>query len=134
MRLPGQEDSETLVENTLPMINIVFLLLIFFMIAGSLQNSLPFDMDPLRGEGEMPVGERPQVIHLSRTGEISFQGSMMSPEALELALAELGKGEGDQIPAIQIKSDQASNSVLVIRILSQLKAAGIAKATIAVVE
>ena len=39
----AQRPSE---ENVLPLINIVFLLLIFFMIAGALSVTAPFELDP----------------------------------------------------------------------------------------
>ncbi|RED44163.1 ExbD/TolR family protein [Aestuariispira insulae] len=133
MKLPDKDQSEPIGENTLPMINIVFLLLIFFMIAGSLQNSMPFDMDPLKGTGDRPGSDTPLLLYVSQAGEFSYQGRLVT-EAEFVAVIEEQISETQAPPTIQIKSDQSSNSRVIIGLLTRLGTAGVSQVTLAVVE
>lgn len=133
MRLTDKDRTEPIGENTLPMINIVFLLLIFFMIAGSLQNSMPFDMDPLKGAGDRPGSKDPILVFVSREGDFSFDGQLLSETELTQAIERQLAGNQEP-PVIQIKTDQGSNSRTIIRLLTRLGELGVEQVTLAVVE
>lgn len=67
----------------IPMINIVFLLLIFFMIAGQIQNSLPADILLPEGEtGKSADGEQLE-LHYSADGRISLNGKQLTLTQLD---------------------------------------------------
>ncbi|MBF2760984.1 MAG: biopolymer transporter ExbD [Ectothiorhodospiraceae bacterium AqS1] len=84
----------------LPLINVVFLLLIFFMIAGSLGMVEPFDTTP--PQSAAGKGERsPRVIRLSMSvdGRFALEGREM-PE--DILLERLGAILADD-PAVDIR-------------------------------
>lgn len=132
MKLTRNEQQEPEAENTLPLINIVFLLLIFFMIAGSLQNRAPFHVDPLAAEGGSGTEIHPLDLFVSAKGELALQGQIISLSELGRHLDAL-RAEGEQISVIRIKTDKASESLEVIRLLQELKKQKVDTVTLAVV-
>jgi biopolymer transport protein ExbD len=80
-----------------PLINVVFLLLIFFMLTGTLRAPPPLDVqlpveppreqDPSSHAPSMPDDERPVLI-LSATGELAFEGRIVPIAALAASFAQ----------------------------------------------
>lgn len=66
----------------MPLINIVFLLLIFFMITATLEAAPPFDVDAPVAEGAQ--GDAVDRIHISASGEVAY-GSAQGADALAQA-------------------------------------------------
>ena len=78
-------------DNMIPLINIVFLLLIFFMVAGQIQRrpqeniQLP---DPVAMADEISLAE---FIEMNRDGELFFRGHSTTLEHLPQQLAGVGQ-------------------------------------------
>jgi len=68
-QLSGKRISKRSADDALiPLINIVFLLLIFFMVAGSIQPSIPVDIShPIANEVDNPI--KPLAVQIVLTGE-----------------------------------------------------------------
>jgi len=68
-QLSGKRISKQSADDALiPLINIVFLLLIFFMVAGSIQPSIPVDIShPIANEVDNPI--KPLAVQIVLTGE-----------------------------------------------------------------
>lgn len=111
--------SET--ENTLPLINVVFLLLIFFMVAGRLSQSDPFLVVPPHSISEVPPGGRDLVVHIDATGRIALEGNTVAAEHLAAEIAPL-LGEGY---AVHLKADGAADATGVVAAMEALRDAGI---------
>ncbi len=79
MEAPSRRNND---DNLIPMINIVFLLLIFFMIAGQIQNSLPKDIHLPNGTTGKPANTARALLHITADGKLFIEGE-------QLALAEL---------------------------------------------
>lgn len=73
---PRKSRSESIV----PMINVVFLLLIFFLMTAQIAPPAPFAVDPPQAETGDPA-EGPLVLYLSARGEIAFH-DLRGPAAL----------------------------------------------------
>ena len=74
-------------ENMIPLINIVFLLLIFFMVAGQIQPQDGSDIQP-PVTSELETDAPPVVdIQINRQNEIQLDGQSMSLSRLQVALA-----------------------------------------------
>ena len=82
MIVPLPRRQRTSEENVLPLINIVFLLLIFFMIAGALSASAPFELDPPTARAADKAPAPTGGISIAADGRI----------ALERGLHVLGEG------------------------------------------
>ena len=75
-------------ENMIPLINIVFLLLIFFMVAGQIQPQDGSDIRPPVAE-DMEADAPPIVdVQINRQNEIQLDGVAMSLVQLQTALAD----------------------------------------------
>lgn len=81
MKLPEPERKEP-EENVVPLINIVFLLLIFFMVAGTLTATDPFEVDAPQAESGEERFDEPLQILLGTDDRYALDGEEMDREAL----------------------------------------------------
>ena len=109
-------------EAILPLINVVFLLLIFFMLAGSLTASDPIDADPPVSANEGKIDARDLVIVISAEGEIAVDGAVV--EERDLAVAIDKALSGDIQRGIWLKADGRAESSDVIALMDTLQMAG----------
>ncbi|MFD1378990.1 ExbD/TolR family protein [Fodinicurvata halophila] len=112
-------DSET---GILPLINIVFLLLIFFMLAGQLSASDPLAVEPPESLSETLPEERRLTLF------ISDEGTMML-EDTEVALEQLGEEISGRLSQeesvdLEVKADSALESTRLVQVMSRLRQAG----------
>jgi biopolymer transport protein ExbD len=117
-------------ERILPLINVVFLLLIFFMLAGRLTDSGPFRVTPPQStEAAAPpasAGEpRRATLLLAADGRLSLDGVMLEQSVLRAAMAErLVRYPG---LAVRLKADGAAEAAEVVAVMEILRDAGIAR-------
>lgn len=105
-------------ESIVPMINVVFLLLIFFMMSAQLAPPDPFElMVPQTPEGAAP--EAGNALYISDDGLLAYGEAR--GEAVFAALA------GHQGP-LQIRADRALDGAALARVLRRLAQARIAEA------
>lgn len=108
-------------DRILPLINVVFLLLIFFMIAGRLTSADPFEIaPPTSASGEDPAAGEALVL-VAADGRLALDGAPVS----EAELADRLRGaEGRQI---RLKADANAEAVRVVAVMEVLQEAGIEK-------
>ena len=104
-------------ENVIPMINIVFLLLLYFMVAGNLHIDLEVTPPSSSATNEPPPGV-PQ-ISVTGSGTILFQGAPITVAQISVELSKYFKGH-----VVQISADAASDAVLVAKVIEALGEAG----------
>lgn len=89
MKLRQQPPRSTASDNNLmPMINVVFLLLIFFMVAGNIRVSDPLPLDAPESSGEQPLIAQ-SVLYVAGNGTLMIDDAPVSMTFLAAALAEL---------------------------------------------
>lgn len=113
-------------ESIVPMINVVFLLLIFFMMTSRLAAPEPFDVAPPKTESGEP-GETSAILFLSAEGEIGFE-DLRGPAAVA-AFAAIADAE-DAVP--QLRADANTTATNVARLLRDLAAAGLSDVALVV--
>lgn len=127
MKLPApqRKDPE---ESVIPLINIVFLLLIFFMVAGTLSPNSPFQIDlPTTQRGDkMP--RDPLRIYLSSDGRIAIGDEVVVVKELQRRVA--AKVEGLPDLAVQIEADGNAQSQSLLDVMDALRAAGVKRANL----
>jgi len=117
----AQRPSE---ENVLPLINIVFLLLIFFMIAGALSATAPFELEPPRADSAVATGPPRGGIALAADGRVAIEGERIAIEQLaERARAWQQAGEHD-LP-LAVRADGGARSRDLLAVINALREAGI---------
>ncbi|WP_053006020.1 ExbD/TolR family protein [Kiloniella spongiae] len=154
MKIRQDDNSAELTESTLPMINVVFLLLIFFMIAGSLQKTIPFNITPLQAQADTAQQQAPLIIHVAADGRIMVGEKEVTSKTLRRTILEQlstnvssasssppnsmswspdKASETQPSRPITIRSDQSTNTTAVVKILSLLKEMNIKQVALATV-
>ncbi len=115
-------DDSPAQEPMLPLINIVFLLLIFFMIAGSLQKLGPFDVEPPASSTAESQPEDTIVLWFGKNAEVGIddrQGKIADLVAL-LPADYAGR-------PVEIRADRTTEGARVVALLKRLQELGIEK-------
>ena len=81
-------------DSTIALINVVFLMLIFFLIAGTIAPPLDPDLE-LVDTSELEGREPPDALVLHKDGSLSFRGKETNPEAY---MANFGTGPVRIVP------------------------------------
>jgi biopolymer transport protein ExbD len=123
MKLPTVRRSTRSDIDMVPMINFAFLLLIFFMLAGTLVPAQKIPIDPPRSALATPADPSGNVLIIAADGRAGFAGELMPEAALPARIAQWHK-EHPQEP-LRVKADAAVDAAQVIRILQSLRASGI---------
>jgi biopolymer transport protein ExbD len=117
-------------ERLLPLINVVFLLLIFFMLAGRLTEPAPFQVTPPKSAEAAPpqasMEPPPEAtLLLAADGRLSLDGVLVERTALRSALAERLAGKPGR--AVRLKADGAAEATAVVAVMEFLRDAGVAR-------
>ncbi|MEX2630218.1 MAG: biopolymer transporter ExbD [Tistlia sp.] len=110
-------------ERILPLINVVFLLLIFFMLAGRLSASDPFRVEPPRSAAEAPAAAQETVVLVGADGRLALDGLLLEPPALARAVAARLKAEPGT--TLRLKADGGAEATEVVAVMELLRDAGV---------
>ncbi|WP_341213742.1 biopolymer transporter ExbD [uncultured Limimaricola sp.] len=109
-------------ESIVPMINVVFLLLIFFLMTAQIAPPEPFEVTPPEAEAEMQATAE-LVLHLSSKGELAFRNTV-GEGAVAAASAEAGNCDECDMPPLTLRADAGVPAVRLAALLPELSAAG----------
>ncbi|MEO0464894.1 MAG: biopolymer transporter ExbD [Pseudomonadota bacterium] len=110
-------------ESIVPMINVVFLLLIFFLMTATIAPQELFDVDPPESRTDTPA-ETDQPLFVSSSGALAW-GEMTGDDVFP-AIAASGLGTGPDSLLI-IKADRTAAGVEIARLLKRLAGVGIVR-------
>jgi len=119
-------------ENVIPLINVVFLLLIFFMLAGKLGQTDPFELTPPDSQSERAPTDRPATVYVGTDGRTALGQEVLSLTALEQAIRgrlENGGADGGG-GAVRLKTDRGAEANRVIDVMDTLRRAGVERVTL----
>ncbi|MDZ7621669.1 MAG: biopolymer transporter ExbD [Candidatus Competibacteraceae bacterium] len=112
-------------EPTAPLIDVVFLLLIFFMLVGVIAPPEPFPVEPPAAERASAEEGGKLTILLAADGRLAFEGMELDLPTLQARLGErLAEAEGREA-GVELKADATVDSGQVIAVLNALRAAGV---------
>lgn len=118
-RRPDNED-----ERILPLTNVIFLLLIFFMLVGHLANPDVLAIQPPHSVSSNPAERTGLLVQVNAEGLIALEGEPVSPRKLkarvEHYLAEHPSGKG-----IRLKADGLVDAARVVAVMRVLREAGV---------
>jgi biopolymer transport protein ExbD len=120
-------------ENLLPMINVVFLLLIFFLIVARMAGPEPFDVSLPKSE-HAAEAQGEFTLHISADGETGYR-DMKGEEALTAlakAIEALCKKAdcSETVPRLSIRADASSPARAVAALLPKLAPLGFGRVEI----
>lgn len=110
-------------ERILPLANIVFLLLIFFMLAGRLTQLDPFAIEPPQSASEGQAGRHELLVLIGTDGRLALEGETVDPAELGSAVAERLEQMDDG--RVRIKADGRVDATRVVAIMELLREAGV---------
>ena len=122
---PRKQDDEI---GLIPLINIVFLLLIFFMLAGSFQQTGPFEVILPDTSSLQEAGDGRLVISLGVDGALAIDDVVVDEDALLAQLTEHVSTKPDL--KVQLKADASLESESLLDALDTVKKAGVSKITL----
>lgn len=137
MKFPAPERREV-GENLIPLINIVFLLLIFFMVAGALSSDDIFQVEPPDSTSPMEPDNEGHMILLSRDGRLALDDEPL--EAAELRSRLVAWVEGAEPigaaapPPVRIKADQDASADQLLDLMELLREAGVERVLLLTVQ
>ncbi len=110
-------------ERILPLINVVFLLLIFFMLAGRLAATDPFEIAPPASESDGPVRAPEMRLLVGADGRLALDGEVLSADAVMRKVAARVEETSDL--RLQMKADAAVEANRVVALMERLREAGL---------
>ena len=110
-------------EPTIALINVVFLMLIFFLIAGTVAPSLDDKLQLVNVEG-LDGRPPPDTLILHADGQLSLRGDTLLPEEINISdLPDVEKDDDGQI-ALRLIPDRDVPAVILLDVTDQLRQAG----------
>lgn len=106
-------------DQALPLINIAFLLLVFFLLAGTLLPPSPISVNDLELLDGMPARGVPEGLLIARDGRLAFRGVIITREDVVPELFVGLKGP------LAVQADALADAQLVIDLLHLLARAGV---------
>lgn len=116
-RRPRNDDDAVM-----PLINIVFLLLIFFMVAGKLTSSDPFEISPPSSSSGINEDPGTLTLLIGRNGETALNGTVIAQTELAQSLSDRLQEEPGLI--LRLKADGAAKATDIIQVMEIIRDAG----------
>jgi len=123
MRLRERRNRDAHQENLIPLINIVFLILIFFLVASTLRSFDPQGLDLPRAVAEAGADQGPNVLLVFADGGIQLAGAPVAPDLLRERLT-LFRRKNPDLPLL-IAPDQSLPAQRLVDLSVTARAAGI---------
>ena len=109
--------------NITPLIDVVFILLVFFMLAGSITKPEIIPVSPPKSESRLQSEIEDVVILIGEDGSVAFQGRGMADDS-ELVRTATVWFAARPDSSIQLKADSQADAVRVIEVMELLRQAG----------
>ena len=113
-------------DQVLPLINVAFLLLIFFLIAGAVAPTDPFPVTPPVSERGQPDARAVPEVLMRADGGLAFEGAPITEARLS---ARLGARSAE---VLRLRADGAVAAGNAIALMARLRALGIDRIALAV--
>ncbi len=122
MKLTTMRRRKNLV-NITPLIDVVFMLLVFFMLAGSIEPDDAFPVAPPVSDATIKGDVQDLVILVDRAGNYAIDDQAMSRGAVVSTVRAIMFSRPGTL--IQIKADGGTDAVAVIELMEDLRGAGV---------
>ena len=112
------------IENVLPLVNVVFLLLIFFMVAGSFTAPELYEVDLPYSDSEIRSDFDELKIIINNQGNLALNDQRVTLDSVAGEINLLMDG-ATEIKNIQLKADADADASLVVELIERLSATDI---------
>ena len=128
MNIFYKKTNKNRLPNLVPLINIVFLLLIFFMLSGTLAKTDLFEVSPPESNTSSSAEAPELVILISDDSKIALDNQSININDLETILTKIL--ETTNIEEVLIKADGNAKSGILSKVIKHIRNAGIKRAAI----
>ena len=128
MNIFHKKNKKKRLPNLVPLINIVFLLLIFFMLSGTLTKKDFFEVSPPESNTGASAEAPELVILISKDNKIALDNKPIKVNELEAILSK--ELENRNIEEVLIKADGNAKSGILSKVIKHIRNAGIKRAAI----
>ncbi len=126
----GPEPKKQLDGNMLPVINMTFLLLLFFIVVGSFSEAFNQDISPPQSSSEALNEDSAKELSLSADGELWWQGE----KTTLLNWASRLQAEGQSVPTrVRLRADGTTPAAVIIPLIDELKLLNVKKVALVTV-
>lgn len=112
-------------DKIIPMINVIFLLLMFFLIAGNLTRVFDEELRTPESRSDARAAEEPELL-MGVDGSLRLDGVALSIEELPARLA----GADPAPAAVRLRGDARVNAAALLPVLQALRRAGVERVAI----
>ncbi len=105
-----------------PLIDIVFLLLVFFMLTSTFMVPEAIELELPESSSATVIDRTPIVVSLDQTGQLALNGERIEQEQLRGAIEALLKQDAGS--AITLKSDARTEVQQLLAVMDEIRAAG----------
>lgn len=109
--------------NITPLIDVVFILLVFFMLAGAIERPDPVSVSPPQSVSDLSSTEEDVVILIGEDGQVAFQGRVMADDSELIRTATVWFAARPD-SSIQLKADSEADAARVIEVMEALRQSG----------
>ena len=131
MQLPIQKQEEE-ADTILPLINVVFLLLIFFIMTGAMHAVDYFNVNPPSSSSEIQGSLDDTVILVGSDGRIAIDNKEVDEADLQLSI--LDKLAANAGTVVRIKADGRADASRVVEIMELIEAVGVGRVMLLTLE
>lgn len=129
MKLIGSRRPDPLIDLT-PMIDIVFQLVLFFMVTTTFKTSSAIQVDLPRSAPDVVVAEREDLfVVIGRDGQVFLGDSPVGSAALSAAFAAAAAARADTL--VIIKADRGTDHGTVVSVMDLARSYGLSRLAIA---
>lgn len=125
MKLKAQPKKRELPENTITLINVVFLMLIFFLVVGTVATPLSKHILPARTNDLPIVPPHPNIVEIARDGKIDYRKEPISLDQLIVALTGESEESRNTKPVIKLVAHRELDADRLIEILEAMTTGGV---------
>ncbi len=123
MQFPKKQKKQQLFDPILPLINVVFLLLIFVMMMSRVEGTDGYDVTPPVSISEDPAGQWETVLLLTKDGKVQLDDIEVDQAALMQYAREQKRDHPGQI--IKIRADAQVDAIQLISLMESLRIGGV---------
>ena len=123
MQFPKTDKKRQMLDPILPLINIVFLLLIFVMMMSRVESTDGYAVTPPVSTSEDPAGQRDILLLLTEGGKVQLDGLELDNTAL-IQYARVHRREHPS-EIVKIKADAEVDAILLIELMESLRIGGL---------
>lgn len=122
-----QSDDETAEINLTPMLDVVFIMLIFFIVTTSFVKESGIEIDRPESSAASPRPDAQVMVAISNEGAVWVDGKPVDTHRVGPVVAELVSAEG----GVVVQADRNSTTGLLIEVMDRIREAGVDNVAVA---